>query len=89
MFGLLKFKYYEYKIKKQTIKANRPVASHKAKPNTAYCMNWFFIWGFLAVAVINEPNTTPIPAPAPIKPEQATPAPIYLAAANIIKNMSE
>jgi len=78
-------KNYEYKIKKQTIKANNPVASHKAKPKIAYWKNCALIWGFLAVAVINDPNTTPIPAPAPIKPEQATPAPMNLAAVNISK----
>ena len=35
---------------------------------------------FLAIAKIKEPTIDPIPAPAPIRPEQANPAPIYLAA---------
>jgi hypothetical protein len=48
--------------------------------------NWPLNWGFLAVAKINEPNTVPIPAPAPINPEHATPAPMYFAAANILYN---
>ena len=40
--------------------------------------------GFLAVEAINEENISPIPIPAPINPEQAKPAPMYFAAANII-----
>jgi len=59
------------------------VASAKAKPNIAKVNNWLLTWGFLAVDAINEENINPIPAPAPIKPEQANPAPKYFAAANI------
>lgn len=36
--------------------------------------NWPLIWGFLAVDDINEEKITPIPTPAPIKPEHAKPA---------------
>jgi len=35
------------------------------------------LW-FLAVEAINEEKIKPIPAPAPIKPEQANPAPSIL-----------
>ena len=60
------------------------MASAKAKPKMAYENNCDLICGFLAVEAINEEKIKPIPAPAPINPEQAKPAPIYLAAANIL-----
>ena len=77
------FQYYEYNNKNAIIKENNPVASAKAKPNIAYENNCDLICGFLAVEAIKEEKIKPIPAPAPIKPEQANPAPIYLAAAII------
>jgi len=70
-------------IKKAIIKENNPVASAKANPKIAKLNNCPLIWGFLAVEAINDEKIKPIPAPAPIKPEQAKPAPIYFAAANI------
>ena len=76
---------YEYSNKKAIINENSPVASAKANPRIAYENNWDLLWGFLAVDAIKEEKINPIPAPAPIKPEQAKPAPIYFAAANIIK----
>ena len=39
--------------------------------------------GLRAVALIIEPNTIPIPTPAPPNQDEANPAPIYLAACNI------
>ena len=75
---------YEYNTKNATISANRPVASAKAKPRIAYENNCEPTLGFLAVPEIKAEKIKPIPAPAPIKPEHARPAPMYLAAANII-----
>jgi hypothetical protein len=46
--------------------------------------NWPLNWGFLAVDEIKEAKILPIPIPAPINPEQAIPAPMYLAAINIL-----
>lgn len=39
--------------------------------------------GLRAVALIILPKTIPIPTPAPPNPEEAKPAPIYLALCNI------
>lgn len=75
---------YPYKIKKLTINENNPVASAKANPKIANENNCPLIWGFLAVEAINDEKINPIPAPAPINPEQAKPAPINFAAANIV-----
>lgn len=86
MLIIIKIQNYEYNNKKAIIKENKPVASAKAKPKIAKLNNWLLIWGFLAVEAINEEKIKPIPAPAPIKPEQAKPAPMYFAAANILKN---
>ena len=77
---------YENKIKKATIKLNRPVASAKANPKIENWNNCPLNWGFLAVDAINEEKMLPIPIPAPINPEQAIPAPIYFAAAIIFNN---
>lgn len=74
---------YEYNNKKAIIKLNNPVASAKANPRIANENNCPLIDGFLDVEAINEEKIKPIPAPAPINPEQAKPAPIYFAAANI------
>jgi hypothetical protein len=41
--------------------------------------------GFRAVPPINPEKTTPIPTPAPIKPQVAKPEEIYFADANINK----
>jgi len=59
------------------------VASARAKPRIAYVNNWPLSWGFRAVDVIRDAKIRPIPAPAPIKPEQANPAPMYWAAEKI------
>ena len=45
------------------------------------------MWGVLAVEAIKEEKMIPIPAPAPIKPEQANPAPMYLVASKVLKPM--
>lgn len=76
---------YEYNNKNAIINENNPVASAKANPRIAKLNNWPLIWGFLAVEEIKEEKIKPIPIPAPIKPEQAKPAPIYFAAANKAK----
>jgi len=75
---------YANKTKNAIIKANNPVASARANPKIAKENNWFLTWGFLAVDAIKEEKIKPIPAPAPINPEQAKPAPIYFAAVNIL-----
>jgi hypothetical protein len=75
--------YYEYNNKNAIINENNPVASAKANPRIANENNCPLIDGFLDVEAINEEKIKPIPAPAPINPEQAKPAPIYFAAANI------
>ena len=80
-----KLAYYEYNNKNAIINENNPVASAKANPKIAYPNNCPLIWGFLAVDAINAEKINPIPAPAPINPEQAKPAPMYFAAANICK----
>ena len=67
------------------IKANKPVASQIEKPTIAKGNNWDFKDGFLAIPLINEPNTTPIPTAAPPKPIAAHPAPINLPASIILK----
>lgn len=76
--------YYEYNNRNAIINANRPVASAKANPRIAKLNNCPLICGFLAVEAINEEKIKPIPAPAPINPEQAKPAPMYFAAVNIL-----
>lgn len=78
--------YATYNIKNDIIKANRPVASEKAKPNIAYENNCPLKDGFLATPKIRAPKTVPIPIPAPIKPVVARPVPINLAASNIKKD---
>ena len=81
-----KLAYYEYNNKNAIIKENNPVASAKANPKIAYPNNCPLICGFLAVDAINAEKINPIPAPAPINPEQAKPAPMYFAAANMCKS---
>jgi hypothetical protein len=70
---------YEYNNKKAIMIANNPIASVKAKPNKANCINLPSLDGFLLIANNNPENTIPIPAPAPTTPIVAKPAPIYLA----------
>lgn len=61
------------------IKANNTVASEKANPSIALTNNCPLKDGFLATPKIKDPNTTPIPTPAPIKPVLADPVPIIFA----------
>ena len=81
MLRKLKYRlnYATYSNKNAIIRANKPVASEKAKPKIAYENNCPRIDGFLATPNIKAPNTTPIPTPAPIKPVVAKPVPIILA----------
>lgn len=71
------YNYYENRIKKDIIKANRPVASAKANPKIANGNTVDLIPGFLATDDIKLPKIVPIPIPAPISPEAPNPAPIY------------
>lgn len=83
-YNIKKYSYYTtYNKSKAIIKANKAVASEKAKPNIEYENNWFFNEGFLATPIIKHPNTTPIPTPAPAKPIVANPAPINFDDSNI------
>ena len=68
----------------QTIRANRPVASDRANPRTAYWNSWFLTLGFRDVPWIRAQNTIPTPIPAPARAKVAIPAPMYLAAPSII-----
>jgi hypothetical protein len=76
--------YATYNKSKAIIKANRAVASEKAKPKIAYENNWFFNEGFRATPTIRHPNTIPIPTPAPARPIVANPAPRTFDDCNII-----
>jgi len=75
--------YTTYNNNSAIIKANKAVASEKAKPNIEYENNWFFNEGFLATPTIKHPNTIPIPTPAPARPIVAKPAPISFEDSNI------
>lgn len=68
----------------EIMSAKSPVASDSAKPSTAYPNKVSFKETLRATAVIKEPNTVPIPTPAPANPIAAEPAPIALAACNNI-----
>merc|ERR1712018_160678 len=72
--------YKANKIRKATIRQNRPIASDKAKPRIAYENNCCFRDGFLAYPMMRLPKTVPIPAPEPATPTVAAPAPMNLAA---------
>lgn len=78
-----RYGYATYKRRKAIIRANNPVASEKANPKIAYEKSCPFNIGFLDTPNIKQPNTTPIPIPAPIKPVVANPVPIILAAEDI------
>lgn len=60
--------------------AKRPIASVKAKPKIVICIKRGSNCGFLQRAFNKPAKTKPIPAPAPITPDVAIPAPINLAA---------
>lgn len=61
------------------------MASVKAKPDIATLNDSWRKEGFLEIPIINEPETVPIPAPAPANPIAAAPPPIFLAASRSIK----
>lgn len=67
-------------IRNAIIRANSPVASDRAKPRIAIVNIVGRTEGFRAIPPIRLANTTPTPIPAPIRPIEASPAPIYLAA---------
>jgi hypothetical protein len=61
------------------IKANKPMASVKAKPKIAILNNSLLREGFLEMALIREANMRPTPIAAPARAIVAKPAPINLA----------
>jgi hypothetical protein len=69
---------YINKIKKAIINANKPTASVNANPKIADLNNSFLKELFLAEAIKKDPKTIPTPAPAPVNPIVAKPAPTYL-----------
>ena len=77
--------FYKAKSNRKTIiNANRAIASVKANPRIAILNNSSFKEGFREIPNTNDPNTLPIPIPTPAKLMVAIPAPINLAACNII-----
>lgn len=62
-----------------TVSASKPTASVNANPEIAYLNNSSFTFGLRAKAIDNDPKTIPTPAPAPVGPIVAKPAPIALA----------
>lgn len=65
------------------------MASENAKPKIAYEKSCPLRRGFLETPIINAPNTTPIPIPAPINPVVAKPVPIILADCSTIQKKRE
>jgi hypothetical protein len=59
--------------------ANKPIASQRAKPKRANWNNLGSSIGLRPKATIKDAKTIPIPAPAPITPIVAKPAPKNLA----------
>ena len=76
---------YPNKIKKDIINAKRAIASVKANPKIAILNKSCLNEGLREIPMINDPNTVPIPAPAPANPIAAAPPPIFLAASKSIK----
>ena len=77
-FNIIIKNYYANKIKKAINKANKPTASVKANVNNEYLKYNFSNLGFLDNEKTNEAKINPAPAPAPVKPIVAKPAPIFL-----------
>ncbi|MCX7564693.1 hypothetical protein OS176_14370, partial [Xanthomonadaceae bacterium XH05] len=75
--------YMANRMRKATIKQERPIASDRANPKIAYENNCCFRDGFLAYPMMRLPNTVPIPAPEPATPTVAAPAPMNLAAVSM------
>lgn len=80
---------YTNKIRNAIINANRAIASVKANPKIADLNKSSFRFGFLEIPTINEAKINPIPIPAPASPKVESPAPIFCAACNSIKNNRE
>ena len=79
----MKIVFYTAKSNKNTIiRANKAIASVRAKPKIAILNISSFNEGFLEIPKTNAPNTVPIPTPAPAKPIVAKPAPTNFAACN-------
>jgi len=81
----IRFKYYKpNNNKKAIIKPNRAMASTSAKPKIVYVKSVLRSNGFLEIAIKNDPNTFPIPTPAPIRDIVASPAAIIFEAFKIM-----
>jgi hypothetical protein len=89
LFKITNIVYKANKIKKAIIKANKAIASVKAKPKIAVRVNSCCNDGFLEIPKTKEPNTVPIPVPAPAKPIVAKPAPMNFDDCNNIIYLSK
>ena len=69
--------FYRNRTKKAIIRANRAIASVKAKPNIANFNKSSFKVGLREIPLIKEEKIRPIPTPAPAKPKVDNPAPIF------------
>src|ERR1700742_2766618 len=67
-----------------TTRPNRPVASHSAKPSSRLVVWVAAAPGLRRAPDRYDPNTLPMPIPAPTRAIQAIPAPIIFAAATSI-----
>lgn len=63
------------------------MASVKANPKIANLNRSSFRFGFLEIPKINDAKISPIPIPAPARPAVESPAPIFCADCNNIKNI--
>lgn len=84
IYFFLNINYKANNNKKTIIKANKAIASVKANPKMAILKSSSFNEGFLDIPKTKDPNTVPIPTPAPANPIVANPAPMYFAACNSI-----
>lgn len=68
---------YTKSIRNAIIRANKAIASVRAKPRMANLNKSSFNVGFLDTPSIKAANIKPIPIPAPARPNVDIPAPIF------------
>lgn len=76
---------YANNIRNEIISENKAMASVSANPIMAILNKSFLRVGFLAIPNKSAPKINPIPIPAPVSPDVASPAPIFCAACSSIK----